>query len=141
MRSSVAPRLLSAPAWPSVEAGERRPQRGERFVEPPEVLLVDADVVERARALDRVGLGARQREAAPVPVEPFLVTARARMHDADRAHRRRLRAQVARRFRDRQRTQVVRECLRRVPELVVDLSEAAQRIGATRIVTRGLESG
>jgi hypothetical protein len=114
-------------------------QRRERLVEAAEVLEVDADVVERAGALERVALRPAQREALLVPVEPDVGAARARMHDADRAHRRRLRGHVAGVFRDRQRAEVVGEGLRRVAERVVDLSDAAQRVGPSDVVADGLE--
>ena len=63
------------------------------------------------------------------------------MHDADRAHRRRLRGGIPRVVGDRQRAQVVRERLRRVAKRVVDLADPAQRVGASHVVMDGLEAG
>jgi hypothetical protein len=114
-------------------------QRRERLVEAAEVLEVDADVVERARALERVAVRDRQREALLVPLEADVGPARTRMDDADRAHRRRLRGEVARVLGDRERAQVVGERLRRVAQGVVDLPDAAQRVGAADVVAHGLE--
>jgi hypothetical protein len=142
--SSVAPRLLSAPAWPSVAPALWNAASAE--------CSVASDSSRRPRFLRSMPMwlsvrarssgspcATAQREALLVPLEADVGPARARMDDADRAHRRRLRGEVARVLGDRERAQVVGERLRRVAQRVVDLPDAAQRVGAADVVADGLE--
>jgi hypothetical protein len=110
------------------EEGMRLVERLPRRLELPEVLEVDADVVQGlARSISLPG--AHSAQAAPVEVEARGMVTGARVHDADGAQGGGLAARVAGALVDGERAELQVEGARDIAKGIVDETFRAQRLG------------